>query len=45
MSRQKSDCFIVAMKSVKAEGVKGAANQQIPKRNTCNTGGYAERGT
>ena len=45
MSRQKSDCFILAMKSVKADGAKGAANQQILKRNTGNTGGYKVRGT
>lgn len=40
MSWQKSDCFIVVMKSVKVDGAKGAANQQFPKRNTSNTGGY-----
>lgn len=40
MGWQKSDCFIVVMKSVKADGAKEAANQQFPKRNTGNTGGY-----
>lgn len=28
---QKSDCFIVALKPVKAGGAKGAANQQSPE--------------
>lgn len=36
---QKSDRFIVVMKSVKADGAKGTANQQFPKGNTGNTGG------
>lgn len=40
MGWQKSDCLIVAMKAAKAVGAKGAANQQFPKRNTSNTGGY-----
>ena len=40
MGWQKSDCSIVVMKSVKADGAKGAANQQFPKRSTCSTGGY-----
>lgn len=31
MDCQKSDCLILAMKSVKADGAKGAANQQSPE--------------
>ena len=40
---QKSDRFIVVMKSVKADGAKGTANQQFPKGNTGNTGGYKRK--
>lgn len=40
MGWQKSDCLIVAVKAAKADGAKEAANQQFPKRNTSDTGGY-----
>lgn len=36
---QKSDCLIVAMKSVKADGAKGTANNRSQRRNMCDTGG------
>ena len=36
---QKSDCLIVAAKSVKADGVKGTANNRSQRRNMCDTGG------
>lgn len=36
---QKSDCLIVAVKSMKADGVKETANNRSQRRNMCDTGG------
>ena len=39
--RTEAEVILLTAKSVKADGAKGAANQQFPKRSTSNTGGYA----